>query len=56
MWDLCYGCGYEISELDNVPCDGCHQFFHRSCLNYEVIEVEWDDMPKAFAFCEECND
>jgi len=55
--NTCTDCGLPFQDaLDDVACDGCYKFFHRTCLNYCVIDVEWDDMPKAFAFCEECDD
>lgn len=57
----CPECKLSITSEDEVwnevICDGCHAFFHRSCgIQYRVISVLWDADPKAYAFCKECVD
>ncbi len=52
----CPDCLQPFEELEDVACDGCHIFFHRRCLNYELVNVDWDDQPKAYAFCRGCQD
>jgi hypothetical protein len=53
---LCYG--YVDGEFEtSVVCDGCHKWVHRHCAGpYRLIDVHWDDQPKAYIFCLDCDE
>lgn len=52
---LCYG-QMDGEVWSTVACDGCHKWVHRECAGpYRLIDVEWDDQPKAYIFCMDCD-